>query len=57
MVSTTLGWVSVDEAAKFYSVSPKTIRRRIADGTLTTQRFGPRLLRVWIDAADMGGAK
>lgn len=55
MVSTPLGWVSVDEAADFYSVSQKTIRRRIADGTLTAQRFGPRLLRIWLGSTTAGG--
>lgn len=37
---------SVPAAADYLGVSPKTIRQRIADGTLTGYRFGPRVLRV-----------
>ena len=37
---------SVADAATIFGVSQKTIRRRIADGTLTAYRFGPRLIRV-----------
>lgn len=33
-------------AAAYASCSTKTIRRRIADGTLTAYRFGPRIIRV-----------
>ena len=38
--------VSVDEAAKFCGVHRQTIRRRIADGSLTGYRVGPRYIRV-----------
>jgi excisionase family DNA binding protein len=37
---------SVDAGAELASCSPRTIRRRIADGSLTGYRFGPRLIRV-----------
>lgn len=43
---------SITEAAAYASVASKTIRRRIADGTLTGYRFGPRLLRVDLDELD-----
>lgn len=33
-------------------VSQKTIRRRIADGTLTGYRMGPRLIRVDLNELD-----
>jgi excisionase family DNA binding protein len=36
----------MEQAAQILSVSVKTIRRRIADGSITAKRFGPRLLRV-----------
>jgi excisionase family DNA binding protein len=39
------------EAGARAGVSPRTLRRRIADGDLTGYRFGPRLLRV--DAAEV----
>lgn len=39
-------WPTIAEAAKLYSVSDKTIRRRIADGTLQAKRIGPRLIRI-----------
>jgi len=41
--------VSVSEAARLVPCSPKTLRRRIADGTLAGYRFGPRLLMVDLD--------
>jgi excisionase family DNA binding protein len=34
------------EVAARYSVSTKTLRRRIAEGKLTAYRFGPHLIRV-----------
>ena len=43
---------SIDDAAEYGDVSTKTIRRRIADGTITGYRFGPRLLRVDLDEID-----
>jgi excisionase family DNA binding protein len=41
--------VSTSEAAAYIGCHPLTIRRRIADGTLTGYRFGPRALRVDLD--------
>lgn len=41
--------VAIDAAAEYLAVSTKTIRRRIADGTITGYRVGSRLLRVDID--------
>ncbi len=38
--------VSISQAARLVDVSPRTIRRRIADGSLTAYRFGPRVIRV-----------
>jgi excisionase family DNA binding protein len=43
--------VSIAEAAKLADVHPRTVRRRIADGTLTAYKLGPRLIR--IDAAQL----
>lgn len=43
---------SVAKAADYAACSPKTIRRRIADGTLTGYRMGPRLIRVDLDEVD-----
>jgi len=40
---------SIPKAAEYVGVSSKTIRRRIADGSLTGYRFGPRVLRVDLD--------
>ena len=37
---------TVPQAAKLMGVNPRTIRRRIDDGTITGYRFGPRLIRV-----------
>ncbi|MGI8716934.1 MAG: excisionase family DNA-binding protein [Lapillicoccus sp.] len=38
--------VSLPDAADYAGVVPRTIRRRIADGSLTGYRMGPRLIRV-----------
>jgi len=39
-------------AAEYVPCSPKTIRRRIADGSLTGYRMGPRLIRVDLNELD-----
>lgn len=39
-------WVTMEDAARFLGVSSKTIRRRIADGSIHAKKFGPRLVRV-----------
>ena len=44
-------WKSPQDAATYAGVCVKTIRRRILDGSLPAQKFGPRLLR--IDRADL----
>ena len=44
-------YVSIPDAAKLANCSPKTIRRRISDGTIPAYRMGPRMLRV--DQADI----
>jgi excisionase family DNA binding protein len=43
---------SIDRAAQLASVSTKTIRRRIADGSITGYRFGPRVIRVDLDEVE-----
>lgn len=40
------------EAGDYAGCNPKTIRRRIADGTLTGYRMGPRSIRVDLDELD-----
>lgn len=40
------GWGTIPEAAEALGVSSKTIRRRIADGSINARKFGPRLIRV-----------
>ena len=44
--------VSLADAADYYSVSVKTIRRWIADGRIEGYRVGPRLLRVRMESLD-----
>ena len=39
-------WPSIQQAAIITGTSTKTVRRRIADGTLDARRFGPRLIRI-----------
>lgn len=43
--------ISIAQAAERLGVCGKTVRRRIADGSLTAYRVGPRLLK--IDVADL----
>ena len=44
--------VTLAVAADHAAVSDKTIRRRIADGSLTGYRMGPRLIRVDLNELD-----
>ena len=43
--------INLSRAAEQYDISVKTLRRRIADGSLPAYRVGPRLVR--IDPADL----
>jgi excisionase family DNA binding protein len=43
--------VSINQAAEYTGLSAKTIRRRIADGTIRGYRAGPK--RVVVDADDL----
>jgi|RhiMethySRZTD1v2_1073278.scaffolds.fasta_scaffold485912_2 excisionase family DNA binding protein len=38
--------ISMREAMSRYHVSRDTIRRRIADGSITAYRLGPKLIRI-----------
>lgn len=44
--------VSINDAADYIAVHPKTIRRWIATGRLTGYRAGPRLIRVDLNELD-----
>lgn len=44
--------VSPTEGAEYLGVTTRTIRRRIADGSLTAYRMGPRLIRVDLNELD-----
>ena len=43
---------SLSGAAEYADVNPRTIRRRIADGTITGYRLGPRVIRVDLNELD-----
>lgn len=43
---------TVNDAAEYVGVHPKTIRRWIAQGRLTAYAAGPRLIRVDLDELD-----
>lgn len=43
---------SIAQAAARQGLSTRTIRRRIADGSLTGYRVGPRLIRVSVAEVD-----
>lgn len=46
-------YISIKAAAERYAVSPRTIRRRIADGSLPAVYASSRLIRVNEDALDL----
>lgn len=45
-------YVALADAARYTSLCERTIRRRIADGTLTGYRIGPRAIRVDLNELD-----
>ena len=45
-------YAPISVAAEYADCSPKTVRRRIADGSLTGYRFGPRIIRVDLNELD-----
>lgn len=45
----------IEDAANILGVSSKTIRRRIADGSIRALRFGPRLIRVDMRSLELSG--
>lgn len=54
--------VSIPEAAEYFDVNPKTVRRWIAKGRLSAYRLGPRLIKVDLEQLDgmlqpIGGAR
>lgn len=52
MSHTRRRWLSLTEAADYVGLSTKTLRRRIADGSLTGYRAGPRQIRVDVEELD-----
>lgn len=42
-------YVSLQQAARITAQSVKTIRRRVADGTIPAYRVGPRHIRIKLD--------
>jgi len=49
----TRRYESLPEAAERVGCSPRTLRRRIAEGALEAFRFGPRVIRLDADAVDV----
>lgn len=49
MSDTTTRRVPLADAAALVPCSTRTLRRRIADGSLTAYRFGPKLLLIDLD--------
>jgi excisionase family DNA binding protein len=52
---------SINVVAEEYDVSPRTVRRWIAEGRITGHRVGPRLIKVDLNECDaimrpVGGA-
>lgn len=48
-------WITVAEAARRLSVSQKTIRRWINDGSVMGRRFGKRMVRVRVESLELLG--
>jgi len=43
-------WVTISEAAEYFKLSVRTVRRMIARGEVEARRFGPHLIRVNLDS-------
>ena len=48
-------WGTMEDAARILCVSTKTIRRRIADGSIKAMKLGPRLVRVDLNSLNVAG--
>jgi excisionase family DNA binding protein len=46
-------YLSLSEAADLMSVSVKTLRRRIADGTIPAYRCGRRVIRIRVEDLEL----
>ncbi len=59
MHPTATNFVTIQEAARIAHVTPRTIHRRIGDGTITPYHLGRRVLidLSELEAAIKGGAK
>lgn len=44
-------WATLTEAADYWRVSERTVRRMIASGWIDAERFGKRLIRVNLNSA------
>lgn len=51
MTATRRTYESITQAAERTGVSPRTLRRRISDGSLRAYRLGPRIIR--LDATEV----
>jgi excisionase family DNA binding protein len=49
---TTPRWASIDDAADYLEVNPRTVRRMISAGDIPGHRLGPRLIRVDLNEVD-----
>jgi excisionase family DNA binding protein len=45
-------WASIDDAAAYLGIHPRTVRKLAAQGRLTLYRNGPRLVRVDLNEVD-----
>jgi excisionase family DNA binding protein len=45
-------WATINDAAHYLGVNPRTIRKMAATGRLTLYRNGPRLIRVDLNEVD-----
>ncbi|MET0888163.1 MAG: helix-turn-helix domain-containing protein [Mycetocola sp.] len=43
---------TIQDAAAYWSISTKTVRRYIAQGLIKAERIGPRLIRVDLDSLE-----
>ncbi|MDT0157248.1 excisionase family DNA-binding protein [Microbacterium sp. ARD32] len=52
MSTPTSSFITIQQAADALAVSTKTIRRRIADGTIPAKRIGSQIVRIPANALD-----
>lgn len=55
MPTSSPNWGTIQDAADYYKVNPRTIRRMITRGDIAAKRIGARIIRVDLTSLDQAG--